>query len=67
MQDMMQKVSTLRAEADRRGLELDIQVDGGISPETAPVAIAAGANVLVAGSAVFSAEDPSAMIETLRG
>ena len=67
MQDMMQKVSALRAEADRRGLELDIQVDGGISPETAPVAIAAGANVLVAGSAVFSAEDPSAMIETLRG
>ncbi len=67
MQDMMQKVSALRAEADRRGLELDIQVDGGISPETAPVAIAAGANVLVAGSAVFSAEDPSAMIKTLRG
>ncbi len=67
MSDMMQKVSSLRAEAERRGLDLDIQVDGGISLETAPVAIEAGANVLVAGSAVFGAEDPSAMIEALRG
>ena len=67
MQDMMQKVSSLRAEAERRGLDLDIQVDGGIALETAPVAIAAGANVLVAGSAVFGAEDPSAMIVALRG
>ena len=67
MADMMQKVSALRAEAEKRGLDLDIQVDGGISLETAPVAIKAGANVLVAGSAVFGAEDPSAMIEALRG
>ena len=67
MADMMQKVSALRAEAERRGLDLDIQVDGGISLETAPVAIKVGANVLVAGSAVFGAEDPSAMIEALRG
>ena len=67
MADMMQKVSALRAEAQKRGLDLDIQVDGGISVETAPVAIEAGANVLVAGSAVFGAEDPSAMIEALRG
>ncbi len=67
MADMMQKVSALHAEAERRGLDLDIQVDGGISLETAPVAIKAGANVLVAGSAVFGAEDPSAMIEALRG
>ena len=67
MENMMAKVSALREEAERRSLDLDIQVDGGISPVTAPVAIAAGANVLVAGSAVFSAEDPSEMIETLRG
>ncbi len=67
MADMMQKVSSLRAEAERRGLDLDIQVDGGISLETAPVAIEAGANVLVAGSAVFGADDPSTMIEALRG
>ena len=67
MADMMQKVSALRVEAQSRGLDLDIQVDGGISIETAPVAIEAGANVLVAGSAVFGAEDPSAMIRDLRG
>ena len=67
MADMMQKVSALRAEAEKRELDLDIQVDGGISLETAPVAIEAGANVLVAGSAVFGAEDPSAMIKALRG
>ena len=67
MADMMQKVSSLRAEAERRELDLDIQVDGGISIETAPVAIEAGANVLVAGSAVFGADDPSEMIEALRG
>ena len=67
MADMMQKVSSLRAEAERRGLDLDIQVDGGIFLETAPVAISAGANVLVAGSAVFGADAPAAMIESLRG
>lgn len=67
MADMLDKVSALRAEADRRGLDLDIQVDGGISLETAPVAIKAGANVLVAGSAVFGADDPAQMIRDLRG
>lgn len=67
MADMMDKVSALRAEADRRGIDLDIQVDGGIALDTAPVAIKAGANVLVAGSAVFGAEDPAEMIKALRG
>ncbi len=67
MADMMEKVSALRKEADSRSLEIDIQVDGGISLETAPIAIEAGANVLVAGSAVFGAENPADMIEKLRG
>lgn len=67
MADMMDKVSALRTEAESRGLNLDIQVDGGISLETAPTAIKAGANVLVAGSAVFGAEDPAEMIKALRG
>lgn len=43
-----------------------IQVDGGINPETAPAVVAAGANVLVAGSAVFGAPDPLAALRTLR-
>ena len=49
------KIRALRAEIDRRGLTTDIEVDGGIDPDTAPVVVAAGATVLVAGSAVFHA------------
>ena len=49
------KIRALRAEIDRRGLAVDIEVDGGIEPETAPVVVGAGATVLVAGSAVFHA------------
>jgi ribulose-phosphate 3-epimerase len=47
----VQKVRDLRAMAG--GRPIDIEVDGGITPETAPQVVAAGANVLVAGSAVF--------------
>jgi ribulose-phosphate 3-epimerase len=47
------KIRALRAEIERRGLEVDIEVDGGIAPATVPTVVEAGANVLVAGSAVF--------------
>ncbi len=67
MPEMLEKVRKLRAEADRRGLSLYIQVDGGINSENAPSVIAAGANVLVAGSSVFKATDRRAAIEALRG
>lgn len=67
MADMMDKIKALRAEIDRQGLDIEIEVDGGISAETAPIAIAAGADVLVAGSAVFGAENPTEMIKALRG
>ena len=66
MADMMDKVSKVRAKCDEMGLDMDIQVDGGIGLETAPVAIRAGANVLVAGSAVFGAEDTAGIISALR-
>lgn len=66
MPDMLEKVKTLRAEIERRGLDIDIQVDGGINAETSKLAVAAGANVLVAGSAVFKASDRKAAIEALR-
>ena len=66
MPDMLEKVKALRAEIDRRGLDIDIQVDGGINAETSKLAVAAGANVLVAGSAVFKAQDRRAAIEALR-
>ena len=51
--NVMDKVEQARYEIDRRALALDLEVDGGIDVTTAPVAVAAGANVLVAGSAIF--------------
>ena len=66
MYDMMDKVAAVRNEAGRLGLSLDIQVDGGINKETVAVAAKAGANVFVAGSAVFKAENAAEMIEALR-
>ena len=62
----LDKVKTLREEITKRGLDVDIQVDGGINEETAKDAIAAGANVLVAGSAVFKYQDRKAAIDALR-
>jgi ribulose-phosphate 3-epimerase len=49
------KIRTLRAEIERRGLDVDIEVDGGIAAATTPAVLEAGANVLVAGSAIFGA------------
>ncbi len=66
MPETMEKIKTLRAEINRRGLDIDIQVDGGINEKTVETAASAGANVFVAGSAVFGAEDASAAIATLR-
>ena len=66
MPETMEKVKTLRAEIQRRGLSVDIQVDGGINEKTVEIAAAAGANVLVAGSAVFGAADGTKAIADLR-
>ena len=62
----LDKVKTLRDEIVARGLNVDIQVDGGINEKTAPDAVKAGANVLVAGSAVFNYSDRKAAIDALR-
>src|SRR5580700_10213631 len=56
--DVMSKVTQVRAAVEAGGLALDIEVDGGIDVQTAPVATAAGANVLVAGSAIFGHAHP---------
>ncbi len=57
--DVLPKVRKLRAMAEARGRAIDIEIDGGIAPGTAALATAAGARVLVAGSAVFgSAQHP---------
>lgn len=65
--DTLQKVAAIRRECDRRGLQTDIQVDGGINAKNAGEAIRYGANILVAGSAVFGAKDRAAAIRALRG
>jgi len=67
MAEQVSKVRALRELVDREGLSCEIEVDGGINPQTAKTCIEAGADVLVAGSAVFSAENPAEMIKLLRG
>ena len=61
-----EKVRRLRAAADARGQALEIEVDGGIQPATAATVAAAGANVLVAGTAVFGAPDYRVAVRELR-
>lgn len=60
------KIRRLRQMIEDRGLSVDIQVDGGINSKTAPLVTAAGANVLVAGSAVYGAPDVAEAIRQLR-
>ena len=66
MPEVLDKVHAAREEIDRRALAVDLEVDGGIDERTAPLATAAGANVLVAGSAIFSRPDPLVAARALR-
>lgn len=66
MPEMLDKITALRRFADRENASLDIEVDGGINPQTAKQAVGAGANVLVAGSYIFDAPDPNARIDKLK-
>ncbi|WP_073078740.1 ribulose-phosphate 3-epimerase [Sporobacter termitidis] len=66
MADQLDKVRYLRARIDERGLGCEIEVDGGINPETAKLCVDAGVDVLVAGSAVFGAGDRTGVIRRLR-
>ncbi|MDI9471082.1 MAG: ribulose-phosphate 3-epimerase [Bacillota bacterium] len=61
-----ERIRRLRERIDALGLSLPIEVDGGITTQTAPIAAAAGADILVAGSSVFKAPDPAAAIRALR-
>jgi ribulose-phosphate 3-epimerase len=60
------KIRRARTLIDKHGLDLWLQVDGGVSLETIERCAEAGADTFVAGSAVFGADDPNAMIESLR-
>ena len=61
---LLDKIRALRAKIDATGRRIDLQVDGGVNGETAALAVAAGADVLVAGTAVFSG-GPSAYAENI--
>ena len=66
LSEVVPKISRTRQEIDRRGLDVAIEVDGGIDVRTAPLTAAAGASVFVAGSAIFGQSDPAAAAHAIR-
>ncbi|MBE6781910.1 MAG: ribulose-phosphate 3-epimerase [Ruminococcaceae bacterium] len=65
MPSALPKIKAIKAEAERLGLNLEIEIDGGINAETAPLAVEAGATVLVAGNYIFSADDIPKTVEEI--
>jgi ribulose-phosphate 3-epimerase len=63
---VLPKIEAVRRAIDRRGLNISLEVDGGVAPDTVRRVVDAGANVLVAGSAVFGKPDRRAAIEAMR-
>jgi ribulose-phosphate 3-epimerase len=66
MEEAVPKIARAAEIARRDGLQLTIEVDGGIDPDTAPRVAAAGATMLVAGSAIFGQDDPVAAARAIR-
>lgn len=66
IEDMMNKIIKLKAEVKRQGLNIDIEVDGGINLKNVKKVSEAGANVIVAGSAVFCAENPEEAVKLFK-
>lgn len=60
------RISTLKAEMTKRGINIPIEVDGGVGPKNAKALAEAGANILVAGSAVFKATNPQEVINQMK-
>lgn len=67
MESQLDTIREVRAIINRYNPACELEVDGGIAPKTAPLVVEAGANVLVAGSAVYGKEDIPAAIQALRG
>lgn len=65
--DALEKVEAARTEIDRRGLGVDVHVDGGVNARTVRRCVDAGADVVTAASAIFDAEDPAAAARELSG
>lgn len=66
IEETYERIRTLKAEITRQGLNIPIQVDGGVSASNSKALTEAGAEILVAGSAVFLADDPAAVIASMR-
>ncbi|MBX3258947.1 MAG: ribulose-phosphate 3-epimerase [Labilithrix sp.] len=66
IREVLPKVAAIRTMIDERGLAIDLEIDGGITADTAKDAIDAGARVLVAGNAVFNTEDYKSAIDAIR-
>ena len=66
IEDTYGRIRTLKAEIDRLGLPVPVEVDGGVSPANAGALVEAGAEILVAGSAVFKADDPAQVIAAMK-
>lgn len=66
IKETLPKISAIKNMIEAGGFGSEIEVDGGINPETAPLVFRAGANVLVAGSAVFTAREPGIAVKTIR-
>jgi len=69
MTSQLRKIETLRAMIDASGRDIPLEVDGGVTPQTAPLCVAAGATALVAGTAVFGGGEAAYAdnIRALRG
>ena len=66
MADMLPKVTAVKEECRRLGIELPVEIDGGVSEDTIAQAAAVGVDICVAGTAVFKAEDPQKAIAKLK-
>ncbi len=66
MPSALQKLRALKAEAERLDIEIELEVDGGVNTETAPLCAEAGATVLVAGSFLFNADDTASAVKSLK-
>jgi ribulose-phosphate 3-epimerase len=65
--EVLPKIRKVKAMAEEKGIDLEIEIDGGVNSETAKLCMEAGANVLVAGSAIYNEEDYAKAISLLRG
>ncbi|MEH7481841.1 ribulose-phosphate 3-epimerase [Neobacillus drentensis] len=65
--EVLPKIKKVKEMAEQKGLEIEIEIDGGVNSETAKLCMEAGANVLVAGSAIYNEEDYAKAISQIRG